>query len=91
MDARTPALHDTVHTMGPFIGCNVESRLVWGSLIVRSFAEIIQHPLGSFLGPIIVRRCAPAQKNNFEKKLVEQISLICFESHGRQEVFSSGS
>ena len=27
---------------------NVESRLVWGSLIVRSFAEIIQHPLGSF-------------------------------------------
>ena len=27
------------------------SRLVWGALLVRSFAEIIQHPPGSFEGP----------------------------------------
>ena len=33
------------------IGFNVGSRLVWGFSIVRSFAEIIQHPLGSFGGP----------------------------------------
>ena len=25
--------------------CNVWSRLVWGALVVRSFAEIIQRPL----------------------------------------------
>ena len=29
---------------------NVCSRLVWGFSIVRSFAEIIQHPVGSFGG-----------------------------------------
>ena len=31
--------------------CNVGSRLVWGFSIVRSFAEVVQHPLGSFGGP----------------------------------------
>ena len=65
------------------VTANVESRFVWGSLIVRSFAEIIQHPLGSFGVPKLCEVARPAKKKS-EKKLEEQISLICFEMHGKQ-------
>ena len=37
---------------------NVSSRLARGSLIVLSFAEIIQHPPQFVWGPLIVRSCA---------------------------------
>ena len=41
---------------------NVESRLVWASLTVRNFAEIIQHPLGSFRVPYLYDVARPAKK-----------------------------
>ena len=67
------------------IWVNVESRLVWGSLIVRSFAEIIQHPPRFVWGPLIVQSCAAGKKKmNSEKKIVEQVRVICFEMHGKQ-------
>ena len=61
-----------------------------GALIVRNFAELIQHPLIRW-GPLTVRSCA-AKMNNVENKPIEKQTLItCFQKHGRQDANSLGS
>ena len=47
---------------------NVGSRLVWGFSIVRSFAEIVQNPLGSFGG---AQLCEVARPNKMSLRIVQ--------------------